>query len=922
MGAIFIPDEINICSIEELFGVSVMERDGDLFQVILNRQSDPPEVLKFLSRDVALSFIALLNGYHRLRDDYLLPLCAHIQSPLQKELQEIGCHGPVSKKWAEERLRSLNSTDVALNYLLKQRSSSLKKYILAHIDTEKRISFYTIEVEFVQGQLRYRIGLEKEPIFSSIADLLKYYKNNDHDRIKLKMRIRPTEPLDKRLYLCREESVENPEQVKRSRQPKSHVLLVSEVLSDGKLGYGQFTEVYTGRWEKESTTCAIKRLRKESQHYLEDFMASIHKASFWSHATITTVHAICLSPTFRVLMEYGELGPLDKYLSRLKNKLDIYSLIMVTEQLGQSLLYLESCHNRSEKEPHEKCHGNIRARNVVVMDQKKGLLRIKLCDPGMIYAYNKQHHKLDAPENAERLPWIAPELYRNLSNMTIYSDRYAYGITMWEILSQGDRPFKDMDPADIKKIVSQGRSILQKPHEDCPDQIYNLMKSCWSFKRERRISAKEIVRDICNLLQSDYNTQAHSRVPQRWVQASSRELPLNGGTVEPRTISDKMNCLSHNGSYQYKSDTSSLTNGHCFSALDASESMSYASTTPLMQASNMSDSGQSQFTMMTHIQDSSGSDMSLRFEDTKHSPVTEGKSTLRRPFSDTPEMPEPKELLSHDKIICDYSKENALGDGHYGTVYKGFVYTNHGNLRPVAIKLLKMEVVTGEAEEFKKEFDIMTKLEHPRIVEIIGHCETPKFELVMEYVENGSLNKYLLKSRNDLLQQKLFRFGLEIAEGMEYLGSKMIVHRDLAARNILVTKECHMKISDFGLARVVEGDYYKLNSSKALPVLWTAPEGLMYKKYTTMSDVWSFGITMWEIFKYGETPNYENLDNLSKLTSLLNDGERLARPKDCPEHVYSGVLMKCWEFEDKKRISFAQIQTILAHCIHFSSAEK
>jgi len=123
---------------------------------------------------------------------------------------------------------------------------------------------------------------------------------------------------------------------------------------------------------------------------------------------------------------------------------------------------------------------------------------------------------------------------------------------------------------------------------------------------------------------SDYNTQAHSRVPQRWVQASSRELPLNGGTVEPRTISDKMNCLSHNGSYQYKSDTSSLTNGHCFSALDASESMSYASTTPLMQASNMSDSGQSQFTMMTHIQDSSGSDMSLRFEDTKHSPVTEG----------------------------------------------------------------------------------------------------------------------------------------------------------------------------------------------------------------------------------------------------------------------------------------------------------
>jgi len=100
------------------------------------------------------------------------------------------------KKWAEERLRSLNSTDVALNYLLKQRSSSLKKYILAHIDTEKHISFYTIEVEFVQGQLRYRIGLEKEPIFSSIADLLKYYKNNDHDRIKLNMRIRPTEPCE------------------------------------------------------------------------------------------------------------------------------------------------------------------------------------------------------------------------------------------------------------------------------------------------------------------------------------------------------------------------------------------------------------------------------------------------------------------------------------------------------------------------------------------------------------------------------------------------------------------------------------------------------------------------------------------------------------------------------------------------------
>ncbi|KAJ8934141.1 hypothetical protein NQ314_013551, partial [Rhamnusium bicolor] len=152
-------------------------------------------------------------------------------------------------------------------------------------------------------------------------------------------------------------------------------------------------------------------------------------------------------------------------------------------------------------------------------------------------------------------------------------------------------------------------------------------------------------------------------------------------------------------------------------------------------------------------------------------------------------------------------------------------------------------------------------LNHPNIVEILGVLREPEISLVMEFVHHGSLQSYLKIYKESLQEAQLLKYALDIAKGMEYLGRKNIVHRDLAARNILVVDENHVKISDFGLAQVVgTNDYYILKTERELPIKWYAPESLRGGKFSVRSDVWSYGVTMCEMFDYGEEPNLVNID--------------------------------------------------------------
>ncbi|KAJ8947272.1 hypothetical protein NQ318_014168 [Aromia moschata] len=165
------------------------------------------------------------------------------------------------------------------------------------------------------------------------------------------------------------------------------------------------------------------------------------------------------------------------------------------------------------------------------------------------------------------------------------------------------------------------------------------------------------------------------------------------------------------------------------------------------------------------------------------------------------------------------------------------------NLRRLPSKKLKAAAGSSCLQDFEREINIMKALDHPNIVKILGVKREPEICLVMEFVQHGSLQSYLKIYKESLQEGQLLKYALDIAKGMDYLGKKNIVHRDLAARNILVVDENHVKISDFGLAQVMgTNDYYILKTTnRELPIKWYSPESLRDGKFSTRSDVWSYG---------------------------------------------------------------------------------
>jgi hypothetical protein len=271
-----------------------------------------------------------------------------------------------------------------------------------------------------------------------------------------------------------------------------------------------------------------------------------------------------------------------------------------------------------------------------------------------------------------------------------------------------------------------------------------------------------------------------------------------------------------------------------------------------------------------------------------------------------------------DIKALDFSRlklENKLGQGNFGSVLKGVYTLTNGKKIEVAVKQLKTDAA-AQKSEIEHEARIMLKLDHPYIVRMIGMCQQATMMLVMELAINGPLHKYLRKHKEVTVRQLLVMM-LQVSEGMEYLDSKHFVHRDLAARNVLVVDVNFVKISDFGMSRAmgVGNDYYRAEAAGKWPLKWYAPECIYFYKFTTKSDVWAYGITLWESLTYGSKP-YEGLHG-QEVIQYLENGERLECPVECPESVYS-LMRACWEFETEKRPPFSLIKDTLSDIIlHF-----
>ncbi|XP_065899296.1 tyrosine-protein kinase receptor UFO-like isoform X2 [Dysidea avara] len=274
-------------------------------------------------------------------------------------------------------------------------------------------------------------------------------------------------------------------------------------------------------------------------------------------------------------------------------------------------------------------------------------------------------------------------------------------------------------------------------------------------------------------------------------------------------------------------------------------------------------------------------------------------------------------LGTHEIESRDLQIQEPIAEGAFGIVYKG-LYRKNDETIIVAIKALKACSSVLKIEEFIEEIAVTKTFSHPNVLSLIGACleasSSDKMPLmVIPYMLYGDVKSFLSSKRGnkidltelpqDLHYNILVQICLDIAKGMAYLSSMRFIHRDLSARNCMLDENMVAKVGDFGFSRdVYISDYYRLDHSALLPVKWLAPEALFDKKFLTESDVWSFGVTCWEVFTLGLQP-YPTVDP-HEMADYLKTGKVLEKPSLSSDEMYE-IMKSCWTFTPEERPAFS-----------------
>ncbi|KAM9816665.1 receptor tyrosine-protein kinase erbB-2 [Neosynchiropus ocellatus] len=289
------------------------------------------------------------------------------------------------------------------------------------------------------------------------------------------------------------------------------------------------------------------------------------------------------------------------------------------------------------------------------------------------------------------------------------------------------------------------------------------------------------------------------------------------------------------------------------------------------------------------------------------------KETMRRILQEhelveplTPSGASPNKAQMRILKETELKKLRVLGAGAFGTVYKG-VWAPDGEMVkiPVAIKVLRENTSPKANKEILDEAFVMAGVASPYVCRLLGICLTSTVQLVTQLMPYGCLLDYVRENKDRIGSQFLLNWCVQIAKGMSYLEEVRLVHRDLAARNVLVKNPNHVKITDFGLARLLDIDEteYHADGGK-VPIKWMALESILHRKFTHQSDVWSYGVTVWELMTFGAKP-YDMIP-AREIPEVLEGGERLPQPIICTIEVYM-IMVKCWMIDPDSRPRFKNL---------------
>ncbi|KAK7889828.1 hypothetical protein WMY93_025388 [Mugilogobius chulae] len=762
---------------------------------------------KFLSLKGALSFVSLIDGYFRLTTDSSHFFCQDIAPPSILEGIKNHCHGPITSEFAMNKLKK--SGFKGGTFLLRQSPKNNDNYFLT-VCIQTPIGFDYKDCLIIKNEHFSLPGVQKS--FSSLKELTNFYQHNwlllADIPVKLG-RCCPPKPkeLTNLIIIRGNSSVEAQDSPCPGRSKFSHIqfhMIKYEDLKWGdSLGQGSFTRIFKGsktdinEGEKHVTEVLLKELDVVHKNCWESFFEAASLMSQVSHKHLLLVYGVSVHGAKNIMVqEFVKYGALDLYLKR-EVSVSVSWKLDVAKQLASALNFLE------EK---NIVHGNICAKNLLLAregDPLQGSLPfIKLSDPGISVAMLGKDVILD------RIPWVAPEVVETPEKLSLESDKWSYGATLWEIFNR-NAPLRGWD-LDRKRQFYE--SFQQLPRSQWTE-LADLISQCMDYQADFRPSSRSIIRQLNSLITSDYVI------------------------------------------------------------LHATESVS--------------------------------------------------QNAVWKALS-----PHHNDMLFEERHLCYLS---LLGKGNFGSVelcrYDPLGDTT-GEL--VAVKKLQPNK-QSTSEDFHKEVNTLSALSCDYIVKYRGICYSAgrlTMSLVMEYLPFGSLINYLENFYDKVNTRKLLLFASQICKGMKYLQDQRYVHRDLAARNILVADHSRVKIADFGLTKVIPFDkeYYRVTQPGESPIFWYAPESITEFKFSSKSDVWSFGVVLHELFSYCNTnfnPKRLCMQEIGHgvgpsisvyLANIIKNGWRLPAPLHCPTKVYN-LMKQCWLYNSEDRPSFhdleEQIETLM-----------